>query len=67
MSKCTRNCLICPYILEGREIRGEDFAWMINSNVSCNSYNICYILICTKDNCKQKNKKQQGYIGETER
>ena len=67
MTKCKRNCVICPYILEGREISGGEFKWVINSHVSCNSYNICYMLLCMKDNCKMKNKIQQRYIGETER
>ena len=39
MKKCQR-CLICPYIIEGREVKNSRFRWKIDSNVSCKSKNI---------------------------
>jgi hypothetical protein len=39
----------------------------IESDVSCSSYNIVYMLICEKENCKQKTGYTNRYIGETER
>ena len=64
--KCNK-CLICPLIQEGREIKANKFTWKTNANVSCETYDIVYVLICTKEKCKQKEKNQQLYIGETER
>ena len=67
MNKCPKSCLIYPYIREGREIRGNSFTWKINQRVTCQSNNLVYMIICTKESCQQKNKHQQKYIGETER
>ena len=66
MKKC-QTCIICPYIVEGREVKNNIFRWKINSNVTCYSRNIVYLLSCTKENCIKKNKGKQLYIGETER
>ena len=61
MKKCLKMCAACPFIKEGREIKGHNFNWKINKNVDCNTSNVVYIIQCIKENCNQK------YIGETER
>ena len=67
MKRCQKNCLICPYIKEGRDISEKEFTWKINQRISCQSNNLVYMIICTKENCQHKFKIQQKYIGETER
>jgi len=67
MKRCQKNCLICPYIKEGRDISEKKFTWKINQRISCQSNNLVYMIICTKENCQHKFKIQQKYIGETER
>ena len=67
MKKCKSQFIICSYIQESKTVKGKDFIWRIDSNVSCQSSNIVYMLVCTKENCKQKPKYENRYIGETER
>ena len=67
MKKCLKSCLICPYIQEGKEIKEKTLTWRINQKITCQSNNLVYMIICIKESCKQKNKIQQKYIGETER
>ena len=38
---------------------GENLNWIINKKMTCESYNIVYMLECQKDNCREK------YIGTT--
>ena len=64
MKKCKNTCLICPYILEGKDVKQNSFRWNIITSVNCQTYNSVYMLICTKDRCRGK---EQYYIGETER
>ena len=64
MTKCKKYCLICPYVLEGKNIKHENFKWNIKTSVSCATYNTCYMLICTKERYTGKD---HLYIGETER
>ena len=40
MQKCKDNCLICPFILETKEVRSKTFVWRIENKVNCKSYNI---------------------------
>ena len=62
MQKCTDQCTACPYILEGKNIKiNNRSTWQINKKLTCNSYNIIYMLECNKDNCKER------YIGESKR
>jgi hypothetical protein len=61
MKKCTNQCLICPFIKEVKQIKGRNFTWKINQQISCNSYNLVYMISCQKENCLQ------SYIGESER
>ena len=58
--------MICPYIKEGKQIRGYRFIWKINSDISCDIKNIIYIITCEKEKCQQKEKIKQKYIGERE-
>ena len=67
LKKCGKQCVICPYVKEGKQIRGKQFVWKINDDISCESENIVYIISCEKENCQQKEKVQQRYIGEGER
>ena len=60
MKKCGQNCTACPYIQEGKKVKIGTKDWNINSKVNCRSYNVVYLLVCKKDNCKEK-----FYIGET--
>ena len=64
MKKCKKSCLICPYILEGKHLKHNNFRWNIISNVNCETFNAVYMLICTKERCIGK---EQFYIVETER
>ena len=59
MKKCNK-CIICPYITEGKSVKGRNFEWAINRSINCTSgKNIIYMIECNKENCKQR------YIGET--
>jgi hypothetical protein len=59
MKKCNK-CIICPYIKEGKSVKGRTFDWKINRNINCTSQkNIIYMIECNKENCNQR------YIGET--
>ena len=61
MQKCGKSCSACPYIKEGRNIKYGKQTWKINKKLSCNNYNIIYLIECNKDTCKQR------YIGESKR
>ena len=62
MFKCGRECPTCPFVKEQKNIKiNRQSDWKINRKVNCNSFNVVYIIECTKNNCKQK------YIGETKR
>jgi hypothetical protein len=61
MQKCGKSCSACPYIKEGRNIKYGKQTWKINKKLSCNNYNIIYLVECNKDTCKQR------YIGESKR
>ena len=60
MKKCGKSCPTCPYVYKTKEIKIHNKkSWRIDKNVSCESYNIIYLLHCTK--CGQ------NYIGTTGR
>ena len=67
MQKCKDICLICQFILEPKEVGSDKFIWRIEKKLNCKSYNIVYMLVCTKEVCIQKETRQVRYIGETER
>ena len=49
MKKCKKkNCLIFPYVLEGKEVKSKHFKWRIEADVSCEKTNIVYMLNCMK-------------------
>ena len=60
MSKCN-NCVICPFVKEGRSVRSTASKLIVDINkpVNCQSKNILYCITC--DKCLIQ------YIGETER
>ena len=60
MKKCGK-CLICNYIKEGKFILGRSFTWKIVKSLSCNSFNVVYMIECQKERCRQR------YIGVTQR
>ena len=59
MKKCNKQCLACPFIMEGKDIKSGKLTWKINKPVNCQTSNIIYMIECNK--CNEK------YIGETER
>ena len=62
MKKCGKGCPACPYILEGKSIKvQEQEKWTLNRKYTCESYNIIYMIECSKENCKLR------YIGQTKR
>ena len=65
MKKGKNTCRICPYIKETKQVKGKNFTWKIEKDVSCHSYNIVYMLTCIKEKCKKSGKYR--YIGETEK
>ena len=67
MTRCKDNCLICPYMLETKKMKHKNGVWKIEANVNCQTYNIVYMLICSKERCIQKDNIQMKYIGESER
>ena len=52
MKKCKNTCLICPYILEGKDVKQNSFRWNIITSVNCQTFNKVYMLIFTKERCK---------------
>merc|ERR1711942_160489 len=58
MKKCGK-CLICNYKKEGKSILGRSFTWKIVKSLSCDSFNVVYMIDCQKERCRQ------GYIGVT--
>ena len=62
MSKCEKNCTLCPFIKEGKTISiNRKKTWKISKSVNCQSSNIVYLIECNKEQCKKR------YIGETGR
>ena len=54
------DTVYCSYIKEGQNIKiNKNSDWKINKEVSCTSYNVVYMIDCTKDTCRIR------YIGET--
>ena len=56
-----KNCNACPYIKEGNLIKINSKKWKLKKHLDCNTYNVVYAIICSKENCNQV------YIGESER
>ena len=63
-NKCYSNlknfCGLCPFVKEGKKINMKNRMWHITGKVNCEGSNICYLIECQKDKCKER------YIGETE-
>ena len=62
MTKCCKQCPICPFVLEEKEVNRDNCTWKINSELTCKSENIIYMIKCTKERCREN-----IYIGESER
>ena len=61
MKKCGKPfCGLCPFVKEGKKVEMGNRIWYITRNLNCESSNICYLIKCQKDKCKER------YIGETE-
>ena len=62
MRKCGKQCTACPFIRECKEVKSkENFKWKINNYVTCDTYNIIYLIQCNKESCMLQ------YIGESGR
>ena len=57
LKKCNKQCVICPYMKEGKQIRGD---------ILCDTRNMS-ILQHVKKKTVNKNKKIPKYIGESEK
>ena len=51
MKKCGDSCTVCPYIREGKSIKINGVDWKINRKLNCNSFNVVYANLCSKENC----------------
>ena len=61
MSKCGKQCLICPYIMVGKSITAEHFVWNLSKAYTCGTSNIVYLIECNKERCHKR------YIGQTDK
>ena len=59
MFKCNKQCHLCPFIKETKEIKGNCVVWKTNKKLNCETENIAYLIHCEKCN--------EQYIGDTER
>ena len=50
-----------PFIKAGKFFTINNSSWNKNKQLHCNTYNLVYAILCTKENCKEE------YIGETKR
>ena len=62
MKKCKKQCPICPFVKEEKVIKRNNCTWKINSEITCQTQNLVYMIKCTKEGCKEN-----IYIGESER
>ena len=60
-TKCNKPCQACPFIMEGKEVKSDNFTWKITQSMNCETENCIYMIECNKEKCKQR------YIGETKR
>ena len=60
IQKCGK-WLIFNYIKYGKIILGRSFTWKIVKSVSCDSFNVVYMIDCQNERCKQ------CYIGVNQR
>ena len=61
MKRCNKPCPVCPYVSEGKFVKGDKFMWKIQKNFNCQSTNVIYMISCNLDRCRKQ------YVGETER
>ena len=60
MKKC-QKCVICPFIKEGKTVKGPNITWKLNEELNCSTKNRVHMIQCNLEKCKQKN------IGEIKR
>ena len=61
MTKCGKDCTICPYVMPGSEIKiDHQEKWHINRKVSCDTYNCIYMIECQK--CGKRYIRETGRI-----
>ena len=64
MKACNQvRCETCPFVKSGNKFKSPFNSTLVhlNSTLNCNSTNVVYCLLCSKENC------QQIYIGQTKR
>ena len=50
MKKC-KGCVICPFIMERKEVKEKNISWKKSSPINCQTYNLGYMIECTKERC----------------
>ena len=48
MTRCGKQCPACPYIKEGKFVKFKNSKWTINTEASCETKNIIYLIECNK-------------------
>ena len=61
MKRCGKQCPACPFVKEGKFVNLKKGTWKINTEATCQTNNIIYLLECNKEGCKER------YIGESSR
>ena len=62
MFKCGKNCSGCPYIKGEKSVKfGKNQKWTLNRKMTCENFNVIYMIECQKPECKLR------YIGESGR
>ena len=62
MKKCG-NCVVCPYVKEGNQVKSKTKTWNLVKPFNCVTKNVVYFIECQKERCKNGDK--YIYIGET--
>ena len=53
MKKCGKQCPSCPFIKEGKFVKVNQSKWIINTEATCETKNIVYLIECIKEQCKE--------------
>ena len=51
MKKC-RNCIFCPYVLEGKKVSTSIANWNIVRSFNCETQKVVYMVKCKKQRCR---------------
>ena len=49
ITKCNKPCQACPLIMEGKEVKSDNFTWKITQLVNCETENCVYMIECNKE------------------